>query len=162
MRVLEKTIIICAIMVGFLCNYAYAGNSLDELIQSHKTPRSVGEWIDWNLWYAEEPEGQDYWQSPQETFDLKSGDCDDAAILAMYILQKHGYKCYILMVWNKNSGHMVCVVTLDDGFCYISSEGYVSVWTKNMLEIPGEVLYDYNDYKYAGWDYVLRRLGNRR
>jgi len=37
--------------------------------------------------YKEDLPGIDYWQTPEETYLLKTGDCEDKAIFLMYILQ---------------------------------------------------------------------------
>jgi hypothetical protein len=34
------------------------------------------------------PDKQEYWQLPEETYNLKTGDCEDQAILLMYLLNK--------------------------------------------------------------------------
>ena len=39
------------------------------------------EWIRGNIEYLEEEQGEDYWQSAQETMDQETGDCEDHAIL---------------------------------------------------------------------------------
>jgi predicted transglutaminase-like cysteine proteinase len=39
--------------------------------------------------YKEEPEGEDYWQQPMETLNLKTGDCEDFAILKYRLLMEY-------------------------------------------------------------------------
>ena len=158
-----KRLFILFLLIFGAVNFAFGGyvDSVDELIQTHTTPRSVAHWIYTNIQYKDDPADTDVWQNPYETFRLKTGDCEDMSILAMKVLEKHGYKCYLLMVWDEESGHAVCVVTLNDGFCWVSTEGYVRAFTKNLLKIPEEVMWDYTDYKYVGWDYIQRRIHRR-
>lgn len=40
--------------------------------------------------YKDDESGNDYWQSPLETFTLKTGDCEDYAVLKWYKLLKNG------------------------------------------------------------------------
>ena len=157
---MKKIIIVLLLMLGAV-NFAWGGyiDSVDELIQTHRTPRAVANWIRVNIRYKSDPVDRDVWQSPYETFKLKTGDCEDMSILAYKVLTSNGYKCYVLMVWKYfKTGHGVCVVTVNDGFVIIDNGHFSYAFTKNLLEIPEEIMYDYDDYKYVGWDYIQRRI----
>lgn len=45
--------------------------------------------------YKSEPEDQDYWQSPQETEERMTGDCDCMNAYLKYLLEKKGIKAKI-------------------------------------------------------------------
>jgi len=156
-----KRLFILFLLIFGAVNFAFGGyvDSVDELIQTHTTPRSVAHWIYTNIQYKDDPEG--IWQSPYETFRLKTGDCEDLATLAFKVLTSNGYKCYVLILWNDEGGHAVCVVTLNDGFGIIDNGDFSYAFTKNLLKIPEEVMWDYTDYKYVGWDYIQRRIHRR-
>ena len=49
-----------------------------------RTVDDIVEWIYTNITYTKEEE--DYWQTPQETMNIRRGDCDDMCILFMNIL----------------------------------------------------------------------------
>lgn len=48
---------------------------------------SVFDIVSNNIAYTSEPEGEDYWQYPNETIRIKSGDCEDHAFLLASLIQ---------------------------------------------------------------------------
>lgn len=46
----------------------------------------INSWVNKNVEYKREDEYKDYWQSPSETIEIMTGDCEDIAILKAYIL----------------------------------------------------------------------------
>ena len=44
--------------------------------------------INQEIRYQEEPPGADVWQTPEETWAIKSGDCEDYAILKYALLME--------------------------------------------------------------------------
>lgn len=50
----------------------------------------------------------DWWQSPEKTFNLKTGNCSDYAIFCTYVLTKHGYESYwVGLIEQDFTGHAV-------------------------------------------------------
>ena len=44
----------------------------------------------------EEDYRKDEWQTPQKTLEKKSGDCEDIALLLLYLLQQNGYDAEVV------------------------------------------------------------------
>ncbi|PKP58980.1 MAG: hypothetical protein CVT89_01860 [Candidatus Altiarchaeales archaeon HGW-Altiarchaeales-2] len=53
-----------------------------------------------NYKYYSDPTGQEYIQSPDETMDIKGGDCEDLTILLNSLLENIGIKTYIVLTDN--------------------------------------------------------------
>lgn len=103
----------------------FAGTNIktvDDLILLHRTPQSVCNWVENNIWYTAEAPGQDHWQSPEETLERCKGDCDDFGILVMTALDKLGYQTYFLCLRGYRGNHVIVVIR-DKGKYYISSNG---------------------------------------
>lgn len=79
------------------------------------TPKEYARWLWNNIFYRSDKKIygiNDYWQTPEETLKLGTGDCEDYAILSQFILKKLGYKeVYIIVIAEKKkkSTHAVCV-----------------------------------------------------
>lgn len=52
----------------------------------------IRDWVADNIDYKSDEEqwGEDYWQSPEETLSLRTGDCEDFAILLCSLLRAYG------------------------------------------------------------------------
>jgi len=99
-------------------------------IKALNTPLKVQAWLWANVRYKTD-KPKNHWQTPRETFDLRTGDCEDWAAWALECL-KTDYICYILCMYSKKSGHAECVVfdCPDDG-------DYHSVGTFGLHEHSG-------------------------
>jgi hypothetical protein len=42
-------------------------------------------WVHYNIDYQHEELGKDEWQTPEQTLDMRKGDCEDYCILFMYL-----------------------------------------------------------------------------
>lgn len=93
------------------------------------------------VWYVaqevehkEEPSGIDYWQTPEETYSLKTGDCEDKAILLMYILQtKLNINSYLFLITRPNApiGHAMAYA--DNLFIFAIEELMSEQFPKNYI-----------------------------
>ena len=64
------------------------------------------------------------WQLPETTWKLKTGDCEDFAILTMYLFYKYtGIKGEILILKNENSNHAVFGVIVENEYLYADQWG---------------------------------------
>ena len=96
---MKKLLIIIAIAMAFASCNNYVGPEIQN-----------GENIDWILeavreidfvydWESTGVRGLDYWQSPNETVEIGTGDCEDFAILTMYLMNKYlGAKPQMVLV----------------------------------------------------------------
>lgn len=114
---------------------ALSGKALDtNLITTFYTWQSITVWIADNIEYKDDPEG--YTQSPQETLDLRTGDCEDIALLFCALAFKYlGFKCNIVLV-NTEERQIVAggfinhvLVQLPDGNLLSPKEKYIVNYT---------------------------------
>ena len=54
---------------------------------------TICKWVSDNIPYKSDV--IDYWQAPEETLKLHTGDCEDHAILTASLLKAHGYKVVV-------------------------------------------------------------------
>ncbi len=86
------------------------------------TPNELAEWMEKDFRYC--LTFPDRWQTPEETMEAGSGDCEDFATLASYVLDHIGVSNEILIVKFKgtDAGHVICIWRETDGsFSYISN-----------------------------------------
>jgi len=105
---------------------AQAVTTVDELVDlCHKDPLEISIWIatqikyedDWIVWRME-----DYWQTPTETLRLKTGDCEDYAILAYASLKKLGFYPKLFVLYNNDTAHAICLFRYKHAWYYLGEE----------------------------------------
>lgn len=75
-------------------------------------PMTVMEWICQRVAYVSDNSvyGRDYWQTPERTLELKTGDCEDFCILFMRILHDARMDSELVIVESELGDHaMVCI-----------------------------------------------------
>jgi hypothetical protein len=86
------------------------------------TPGELAEWLQKDFRYC--LTFPDRWQTPEETMEAGSGDCEDFAVLASYVLDHIGVSNEILVIKFKGTdlGHVICMWKETDGsLSYISN-----------------------------------------
>lgn len=145
-------IVLLVILIDFgilsyqLCEvtYNYCSNNtkedFDKTIASISTPKQLEYWLWKNVTYKSDMEihgKNEYWQNPQETFNLRSGDCEDFALFARYVLIKLGHETkfigYHFMKERKRYGHAICVFNNKDNLAFFSN---MYMW---VTEFKGEL-----------------------
>lgn len=58
------------------------------VVPQFSTSEEYHAWIEENITYEEELGNADYWKTPEETIQSMRGDCEDVAILLMYLLKE--------------------------------------------------------------------------
>lgn len=99
----------------------------------------------------------DFWQTPQETFENRTGDCEDFSILYCYVLDMLHIEQHLVAVYSPTKGgHGVCVTRLSSlrPYVHISNWGYKPTKTSNLQEVAKCV---YTDATQWGF-YDYRRL----
>lgn len=85
-----------------------------------ESPKDLARWLKKNIRFEEDRflfGKEDYWQSPEEFYNRRSGDCEDYALFAQHALKKKGIESYVVSLYGKNGyAHTVLV--------YQDSEGY--------------------------------------
>jgi predicted transglutaminase-like cysteine proteinase len=120
--------------------------TIDELTAKCKTPSDISTWM-WNhITYKTDKAKhgvKEYWQTAEETFNSRSGDCEDFSVLAKKVLDSHGFLCYILCVWGlKNGdvqGHAVCAVYWKNRWYHVSNWGCKRTSAKKLSGVPKSV-----------------------
>lgn len=89
-------------------NYKYKWNkpiqvsSIDEAMK----------WCSDNIEYKNDKEvwnQSDYWQTPQETYDKRTGDCEDYCILFMQLVYELGYESELKIILKTNDNYHAIV-----------------------------------------------------
>ena len=127
-------IILVALFLSLLPATCLAKNFSAEAA-SIKNPQALVNWLASNFSYVMEM--PDKWQTPEETVQLKTGDCEDFAILASAILTRLGIANDIIIVKYKglNIAHAICAWKDKDGFYkYISNQEMVNTRKGNLEE----------------------------
>ncbi len=58
--------------------------------------------------------GGDSWESPEETYRVGSGDCEDTSLLLVDMLTAHGFEARVALGQHRDGGHAWCVLKLGD------------------------------------------------
>ncbi len=77
-----------------------------------------GKWLQGNLYYQKDADGQDVWSLPEETLSKNGGDCEDLAFFTQATLEVLGYKPEVLCVMRPLESHALCIFK-DSGRYYI-------------------------------------------
>lgn len=102
--------------VYLFCFQAFGGDSqIDSFLSSIRSKNlspielveKVNNFVNVEISYSPEAPGEDNWQSPLETMQLKTGDCEDYAILKYSLLRSLGY--------DQNSLRLIYVFMNSDG-----------------------------------------------
>ncbi len=137
------------------------GEKVDYYFENDIKVSSVFEsciWVYCRISYQSD-NGEEYWQLPEETYDLKEGDCEDHAILFQYIVEtKFDIRTYMIIVFNQESKgyHALSIV---DNLFYDPTIGeiyyYLPIKYKLLLVIPYPKLMWMTYYyrKGVGWYY---------
>lgn len=113
----------------------------ETMAEIHDIMRTVEYCYDWD---SAEHAQLEYWQSPNETMELLTGDCDDYAILLMYLLnQAFGWEAEMALV--KLEGHGFHHFVVYEGHIY----DYVYQFQEN------EYLVEYTELHRYSYDYVM-------
>ncbi len=85
---------------------------------------SLSKWLKKNIHYKSDRIAGDYWQPPDETLKVKTGDCEDFAILVQALLAEVGTSSEIVFIGLKkgikNSTHAICVFEQGGLYGYFS------------------------------------------
>ncbi len=108
----------------------------------------------------------DYWQWPEYTISNEKGDCEDYAILWMYILNTAGYKSSCWRVMGKDGMHMVSTVEIPCRKSIFNSKKVLKTFmldnASSKLKIVKRKGYLGNNYRWIKeyhWDDLVQRMG---
>jgi hypothetical protein len=121
--------------------------SLDEIAGGIETPEGLVQFMQTNLKFANDADlfgMEDYWQAPEQFWELRAGDCEDYALLAHYVLTKLGYESYVVSLYDDQLyAHTIAVFKDEKGFNVINED--------RLHEYGSENLEDALTNTYPGW-----------
>lgn len=145
----RHSLIVFIIAVTLLLpSLGFAAASWQSQVVSIKTPENLANWLKNDFEYVWE--SFDAWQSPQETINLKKGDCEDFAILAAEVLRRLGVSSDILIIKFKDlkTAHAVCAFKGRGG-------KYQFISNRQLIETQEDKLQEAIKKIYPDWDYVI-------
>jgi len=105
------------IKIGSIYNYDFEGS---ENIPAFENIDKAMTWVRWFLENKRDIDVQDvedYWQTPEESYKLKTGDCEDHAILYMFILKRQfNLDSYLVIVKQLMGIHAIVYIPSIDKY----------------------------------------------
>ena len=131
------------LLVPQLC-FAQSLESASSLIH---TPHELGVWLASEFRY--QGEIPDYWQSAEETLNLKTGDCEDFAILAQAVLKNLGTDSDIMVIKFRGlkQTHAICMFKINGFYSFISNRKLIATKQTLIREAVQE--------KYPDWEKII-------
>lgn len=100
--------------------------SLEELVGEVQSPEQLALFLKKNFQFEDDTAlfgSEDYWQSPQEFWQRKTGDCEDYALLVQYVLQRLGVEVYVVSFYGQdNYAHTVAVYKTGNGYNVLNQD----------------------------------------
>lgn len=100
--------------------------AFQELFPKLASPDELSKWLKKNIRFQEDRflfGKEDYWQSPEEFFKHKSGDCEDYAIFAQTILKSQGIESYVVSFYGPNAyAHTVLIYQDEEGYSVLNQD----------------------------------------
>ncbi len=91
-------------------------------LEPYETIQDVFDWVSDNIEYS--LDNHEEWQSPKQTVELGTGDCEDFVILAMYLLNRDfGYLPDMIIGVSIATGNAHCWLSLNDVWYEIQLSG---------------------------------------
>jgi len=114
-------------------------------------------WIDDNIEYATDYDVwgiAEYWQAPEQTLSLMTGDCEDCAVLMMDVADSMGYEPWCVVVkFETGAYHAVCEI---GDIIYDATAGYVAGYDDYMKYMEA---YETNRHSLATIKMVIGNKG---
>lgn len=116
---MRRNLFIVLFLIGYIigCLFSFKSCASDVLVSpaklypsNIKTPQDIEDWlIKEGFKYTPDKTRKDEWKPPEQTIKDMSGDCEDVAILACYILEDLGYvDTMIIAIYGKDLKHGIC------------------------------------------------------
>lgn len=112
--------------------------SFDHAIAPITSPKSLTLFLKKEFEFREDEDlfGQeDRWQAPEEFWQKKSGDCEDYALFARYVLRKLGYEAQVVSFYDEfGNGHTVALFQENGTYNVIDGDRLLAYETKTIEE----------------------------
>lgn len=142
-----KGILVFIVLVTSSTGTKKSDVTVESLAEQLNTPAAVVWWVHRNIWYKSDWEVwgvPDYWQTSEETLELRSCDCEDMAVLFYDILMAKKIPAVILAVYKQGEGHAVCIYKYNDNL-YLADTG------RNIRLDKNASVQDICQYIYKDW-----------
>ena len=104
----------------------------------------ISRWVLRNILYTPDPSPEE-WQTPEETYELGQGDCEDQAILFMYFANKYfGYEPILILAGGKEGNHYL--VEIEDVYYFNIIEDMINYEDPDKWIVYLEIGYYYALY----------------
>ncbi|MBI4981645.1 MAG: transglutaminase domain-containing protein [Candidatus Omnitrophica bacterium] len=136
-------------------------SNLDAFSLGIHSPQQLAGWLVKEFKYRTEM--PDQWQSAEETFKLKQGDCEDFAIISQKILKDLGFKGEILVVKFRSiaQSHALCIFKQGKYFSFISNQKIVSTKATSIKEAISQCYPDWERISYVDAKRMVKKIVTR-
>ncbi len=135
--------VLAGLLVFSLVPPAEASLSLEQAIASVSTPKELAALMKKEFRFEEDQKlfrEADHWQSPEEIWNLKAGDCEDYAVFARYVLRKHGIEAEIVSLYGAEGyAHTVVIFKDKDHFRVFNQHKLERFRTKSIKGVLGKL-----------------------
>lgn len=133
--------------------------SLDQAVETVNTPKAVAKFMKEEFIFTEDAklfEQEDYWQSPEELWVRRRGDCEDYALFAQYALKKHGTEGEVVSLYGANGyAHTVFIFERNGRYDVINEDRFYSYRAGSLEKAVTRV------YPYWTWAAIAATSGGR-
>ena len=98
----------------------------------------------------------DYWQSPEEFWQNKKGDCEDYAVFSKTVLENLGFEATIISLYGPDGyAHTVTIFKDENGYSVMNEDRLYRYGTATLEEAVSRI---FPDWTWAG---IARLQGTR-
>ena len=143
-----ESVSLSTVEVGTLNNYSFD----DSGIPTFGALVQYMNYVSTPIIYTDDP--HDYWQLPEETWKLKTGDCEDYCILFMYLVETRlNTRTQLVDIKNSYTGEFHVVVKIDNMYYELINNfqtptllsGWYVVWVAPYDEVMWMTYYYHNN-----------------
>jgi len=125
----------------------YVRPTFEQSIVKVQTPEQIAHYLRTTIFYKADTTFDEEYKSPERTYNDMHGDCEDYALIALYIARKRGYTADLLALGNTTL-HMVCWIK---GHGCTDNGEWVKVTTDNFNVVVKTVMPNNNYAKIIDW-----------
>lgn len=130
-----------------------------EATQEIKTPEELSKFLKKKFKFVLDEkhfDSVDYWQSPEEFWQRKKGDCEDYALFSKAILEKLGYEANIISLYGGNGyAHTVTIFKTAEGWNVMNEDRLYRYKTSTLEEAVTRIFPDWT------WASIAKLQGTR-
>jgi predicted transglutaminase-like cysteine proteinase len=109
---------------------------------------------------------EDYWQSPEEFWGRRTGDCEDYALFAKQVLEQHGIESYVVSFYGpRGYAHTIVIYRDGDRYDVINEDRLKRYQAETVEEALSKVYSDWSwgavaqEHNHQGW--MVFKLQNK-